>query len=234
MTFENTEDLSKPTLIEDLGMIFTTESSKQKRRYGIYKCGFCGTEFKTNTSHILRGNTNSCGCYHKRRMVETHKTHGLIETRLYRIWANIKDRVLNPKNKQYNDYGGMGITICNEWKNDFMSFYNWAMSNGYEENKGLSIDRIDNDGNYCPENCRWTTRVIQGRNTRIPKNNTSGYKGVSFVKDRNKYNSCICVNKNGVFLGSFPTAVEAGIAYNNYIIENNLEGFILNEIPERV
>ena len=218
------EDLLKPILLEDLGYLYPNENSKQKRRFGIYKCGFCGEEFKARSHHIKSGNTKSCGCYTKK--------HGLRNTRLYNIWSSIKTRTLNLKHIQYNDYGGRGIIICDEWKNDFMSFYNWAMSNGYEENKGLSIDRIDKDGNYCPENCRWTTRVIQGRNTRIPKNNTSGYKGVSFVKDRNKYNSCICVNKNGVFLGSFPTAVEAGIAYNNYIIENNLEGFILNEIPE--
>ena len=225
------EELPKPILIEDLGMIFATENSKNKIRFGLYKCGFCGTKFKANTNSVKNGNTKSCGCYNKRRVSETLKTHGLIGTRLYRIWINIKTRTLNPKTRQFNDYGGRGITICDEWKNDFMPFYNWAMSKGYEENKGLSIDRIDNDGNYCPENCRWTTRIVQGRNQRVYKNNTSGYKGVRFIKDRNKYGSYINVNKKGVFLGYFKTAVEGAIAYNNYIIENNLEGFILNEIP---
>ena len=223
--------LPKPTLLEDLGMMFITESSKYKVRYGIFKCGFCGTEFKTVIHNVKNGNTKSCGCHRKRRSIETHKTHGLRATRLYYIWGNIKRRTLNPKHKHYNDYGGRGITICEEWKNDFMSFYNWALSNGYEENKGLSIDRIDNDGNYEPSNCRWTTKTIQTRNQRIRKNNTSGYKGVSFVKDRNKYTSYIYVDKNKVFLGEFPTPIEGAIAYNNYIIENNLEGFILNEIP---
>ena len=222
----------KPTLLKDLGMMFHTENSNQKSHYGIFKCGLCGTEFKTILNSVKNGNTKSCGCYKKRRSSETHKTHGKRHTRLYTIWAEIKRRTLNLKNKQYNDYGGRGITICDEWKNDFMPFYNWAMSNGYTENKGLSIDRINNDGNYEPENCRWTTRVIQGRNRRIRKNNKSGYRGVSFVKKTNKYKSFITVAKNGVFLGSFLTAVEGAIAYNNYIIENNLEGFILNEIPQ--
>ena len=231
MANENNEDLPKPILIEDLGMMFATEKSKNKVRFGLYKCGFCDKEFKIQTSSINSGNTKSCGCYNKRRASETHKTHGLTETRLYRIWSSIKDRTLNPKNKRYLDYVGRGITICEEWKNDFMSFYNWAMSNGYEENKGLSIDRIDNGGNYEPNNCRWTTQNIQARNQRIRKNNTSGYKGVRYYKGNNKYVAQIVVNKKNTHLGYFQTAVEGAVAYNNYIIENNLEGFILNEIP---
>ena len=221
--------LPKPILLEDLGMMFATENSKHKRRYGIYKCGFCGEEFRALTSEIKSGHTKSCGCYKKRRVIETNTKHGLRYTRLYGIWAEIKKRTLNPKYKQYVDYGGRDITMCEEWKNDFLSFYDWAMSNGYSDE--LSIDRIDNDGNYYPENCRWTTRTMQSRNQRIYKNNKSGYRGVSFNKSLNKYIAQIRVNKINIYLGSFQTAVEAGIAYNNYIIENNLEGFILNEIP---
>ena len=226
----NNEDLPKPILIEDLGMIFSTENSKKKFRYGIYKCGFCGEEFRVQMRSVKNGNTKSCGCYNKRRASETHKTHGKCYTRLYIIWTKMKDRTLNTKHKHYNGYGGRGITICEEWKNDFMSFYNWAMKNGYSDK--LSIDRIDNDGNYCPENCRWTTRVIQQRNQRMQKNNTSGFKGVSFSKDTNKYRAQIKVNRKQLNLGYFQTAVEGAIAYNNYIIGNNLEGFILNEIPQ--
>ena len=221
------EEIPKPVLLEDLGMMFPTEKSKKKFRYGIYKCGFCGTEFRTQIRSVKSGETKSCGCYNKRRVSETHKTHGLIETKLYKIWANIKDRTLNPKHKQYNDYGGRGITICDEWL-DIHNFYNWAMSNGYSDE--LSIDRIDNDGNYEPSNCRWTTRTIQQRNQRIQKNNTSGYKGVSYDKKANKNKAYIKINKKLKHLGSFLTKEEGAIAYNNYIIENNLEGFILNKI----
>ena len=222
-------ELPKPTLIEDLGMMFPTKNSKRKFRYGLYKCGFCGEEFRTQTSRVKNKYIKSCGCYKKRRTSETHKTHGLQNTRIYKIWSTLKGRVLNPKNKAYKDYGGRGITLCDEWL-DVQNFYDWAMSNGYEENKGLSIDRIDNDGNYEPNNCRWTTRVIQNRNQRIQRNNTSGYRGVSCCNY--KYKAQINVNNKKIYLGLFPTVVEGAIAYNNYIIENNLGGFILNEIPE--
>ena len=220
----------KPTLLEDLGMMFPTEKSKNKVRFGLYKCGLCGNKFKADTGNIKSEHTKSCGCYHKRRASETHKTHGLRSTRLYNTWTKLKDRVFNTKNKRYSDYGGRGITICDEWKNDFMSFYTWAMENGYEENKGLSIDRIDNDGGYSPENCRWTTSIIQNRNRRLGKDNTSGYKGVSYVKGKDLFITYITINKKRIHLGRFKTPVEGAIAYNNYIIENNLEGFILNEI----
>ncbi len=222
----------KPILIEDLGMMYATENSKNKARFGIYKCGFCGTNFKANIYDINRRHNKSCGCIKSQRIREANIKHNIwsINKRLYMIFTSIKARVLNPKHTNYKDYGGRGITICEEWKNDFMSFYTWAMSNGYSDE--LSIDRIDNDGNYCPENCRWTTQTIQTRNKRIYKNNKSGYKGVCLVKKTNKYKSYINVDKKGVHLGSFPTAVEGAVAYNNYIIENNLEGFILNEISE--
>ena len=228
------EELPEHILIENLGALYPTKNSKKRVTYGIYKCGFCGNEFKAKAHMIKSKKVQSCGCYQRQKLIARNTTHGLNGTRIYNIWAGIKDRTLKPKNKHYHYYGGRGIKICDEWKNDFMSFYTWAMSNGYEENKGLSIDRIDNDGNYCPENCKWTTRTIQARNQRKRRDNTSGYKGVCFKKERNKYVAQICVNKNYIYLGYFKTAIEAGVDYNNYIIENNLEGFILNEIPQQI
>lgn len=100
--------------------------------------------------------------------------HGLTGTRIYRIWSNMKRRCFNPNAEHYNRYGGRGITVCDEWKNDFMSFYNWSMENGYQED--LTIDRIDNDGNYEPLNCRWATNKEQ-ENNRGSFNINVTYKG---------------------------------------------------------
>lgn len=90
--------------------------------------------------------------------------HGKKNTRLYRIWLQMKNRCFNIRTNRYKDYGGRGITVCDEWKNDFTKFYDWSILNGYQEN--LTIDRIDNDGNYEPSNCRWVTVKIQNRNSR--------------------------------------------------------------------
>lgn len=141
---------------------------------------------------------------------------------LYSIFSEMHQRCYNINYKRYYDWGGRGIKVCEEWKNNFPVFYIWAMENGYA--KGLSIDRVDNDIGYSPTNCRWVAKTVQSRNTRnIYKHNTSGFRGVCFNKRDNKWQTTIMVNGKTKFLGLFPTALEAGKAYERYVRLNNLE-----------
>lgn len=124
----------------------------------------CGKEIEISTGRLNFGNVNSCGCVKRQRTIERNTTHGKSNTRLYEIWVGMKKRCYNPKCKAHERYGGRGITVCQEWLDDFMNFYNWAMKNGYRDT--LSIDRIDVNGNYEPNNCRWASDKEQGRNQR--------------------------------------------------------------------
>lgn len=133
------------------------------------KCD-CGNTKIIRASDILSGKSRSCGCVHG-----NHKTHGKTHTRLYSIYNNMINRCKNPNVDCYKYYGGKGISICEEWEKDFQKFYNWAMGNGYEEN--LTIDRIDVNGNYEPDNCQWVTMKEQANNT--TRNRIIKYNGES-------------------------------------------------------
>jgi hypothetical protein len=136
----------------------------------------CGTEREVLSQFLLNGQSKSCGCLNREkaseRMKERNQTHGLSKTRLYTIWKNIHSRCLNKNNPVYKHYGGRGITLCDEWR-DYKNFYQWSMSNGYKDD--LTIDRIDVNGNYEPNNCRWADDYTQHNNTR--KNVYVVYKG---------------------------------------------------------
>ena len=220
---EEIEELEKdmtPVLLEDLGMRFATEKSKSKYRYGLYKCQYCGKEFEARTSHINSEGIKSCGCLIHTKNSIINKTHGLGKHPLYQTWNSMQTRCYNKNNKNYKNYGTRGIQVCERWL-DVRNFIE-DMYPSWEE--GLSLDRIDVNGKYEPNNCRWVKLNIQARNTRdIMITNTSGFRGVSWHKGKNSWSSYITINKKKKHLGSFHTALEAAKAYERYVRLNNLE-----------
>lgn len=168
------EDLTGKTI----GVVQVLERAQNsKSGHAMYSClcKNCGRVFTTRSAALMCGDIYSCGCMRNERAtagsVKVITKHGETThhgfTRLYRIWQAMKRRCDYEKNSNFKYYGGRGIAVCDEWQHDFASFRDWALSNGYKED--LSIDRIDVNGNYCPENCRWVSMAEQQRNKRNNK-----------------------------------------------------------------
>lgn len=149
------------TIIADLGQAYI---GNRTRHFFWVKCSYCGKEFTIRSDTFMKA--RSCGCIKadiaSLNVSKNHK-HKQSNTRLYRTWIGMKDRCFNPNNSHYHNYGGRGITVCDEWVNDFENFMDWAYTSG-KYTDSLTIERLDVDGNYEPANCTFTTVYWQNRN----------------------------------------------------------------------
>lgn len=181
--------------------------SGDTRRKFLAKCS-CGSEPKTYLISGLRsGRTKSCGCHNR----ENITSHGMHDTRAYQCWADMKNRCDNSKNKFYKDYGGRGISYCEEWKS-FEGFWE-DMKETYSET--LTLNRRDNDGNYCKENCEWDTKNFQGHMRRKLKGTKLESIGMVQNPDNFMFYARIKINESGVGLGAYTTEKQAAKAYDD-------------------
>lgn len=159
----------------------------------------CGKKFTTRGNCLTQGNTLSCGCLNREKTIARQTKHGLYsraskkENQLYRVWEHMKRRCYNPNDKHYKDYGGRGITVCDEWRDDFGAFHDWAIANGYKKEvlpNGINkwtIDRIDNEEGYFPDNCRWITIQEQQYNKRGNRHITHNGETMTIAEMAKKY-----------------------------------------------
>jgi len=177
-------------------LVALRDVGRNKRRLRLWSCLCeCGEMTTASSGNLRSGHTQSCGCLQRDRIAEsntkTKTTHGMSDTPEFLCWTSVKTRCLNPNAANYKDYGGRGITICPEWLDSFEAFY---ADMGPRPSSRHSIDRIDNDGPYSPENCRWATPQQQRRNSR--QNVMLTYKGrtmslAAWAEDRNLAYHCL-------------------------------------------
>lgn len=209
---------NKLTIIDEVG----------KNKYGrLFLCE-CDCPDKNRIivtlNSLKTNNTKSCGCLKLKQIKNLNKSHGYWRSEIYNKWDSIIQRCCNKNNPEYKDYGGRGITICDEWKNDPIIFIKWAFENGFIENKRLQIDRRNNNGNYEPSNCRFVTNMENSHNTRlIKRNNKSGYRGVSFYNTIGCYVAEVLSDGKKVFKkGGFTNPFDAAMVRDKFIIKNRL------------
>lgn len=189
---------------------YINENNKLRRRQLLCECT-CGNFLFVDQSSLSVGNTKSCGCLSRdtviKRNKETASLKGASKHRHYKRWRAMINRCYEEKNEDYSTYGRKGIKVCSEWKENPWAFFKWIEESNWEENKGLTLDRIDTNGDYEPKNCTFSNHYQQAINKNISKHNKSGYIGVNW--DKNKWCARISVQGKRITLGRFETKKEA-------------------------
>lgn len=181
-------------------LIVLSRSENDKHGHSRWECKCeCGKIRVINSGSLLSIKTKSCGCLRDEKVISRRTTHGhSLKGKIHPLflnWIAMRQRCNNDKNKAYKDYGGRGIKVCERWN----EFENFLEDMGEKPSNLHSIDRIDVNGNYEPSNCRWATTIEQGRNKRMTSRNISGYTGVFWVADKNKWKSTLSNKHLGYF-----------------------------------
>ena len=189
-------------------LVVVEEAGNNKQGTALWKCACdCGNQIIVLGGSLRQMTTNSCGCLRTQKTKKRFATHGMSKTLEYNSWNTMLQRCNNPNVKSYHNYGERGITVCKRW----LHFENFLKDMGIKP-KGLTIERIDNDKGYEPENCVWASWTKQRRNQRICKTNTSGTSGIYFDKQSKRYRVCIGNDYKNHYIGRFDTMEEAIIA----------------------
>lgn len=179
---------------------------KSKNGSFIWKCRCdCGKYKEVISSSLNSKLTRSCGCLYDEIKGKQSITHGMIDSREYNTWSSMKQRCYYTRHQYYDRYGGRGIVVCDRWLESFENFY----EDMGKCPKGMTLDRINNDGNYEPSNCKWSTQTEQSRNTGISSANKSGYKGVTYHKATGKWIAIIGINGKTKHLGVYEDIADA-------------------------
>ena len=223
--YKKGDKINQCTFIEQRGFHYRPNGGRD--RIALFECR-CGNKFIAKIYRVRNGHTSSCGCVRTKRINEYNRSHGLSLHPLYKTWIATIQRCYNQKDSNYKHYGGRGICVCDEWRNDPKAYFDYVMSLPNAMCPGLSLDRIRNNEGYKPGNLRWADQHTQAVNQRIRSNNTSGYTGVYLYKNIGKWNARIFVRGKNINCGYFETKEEAAIARDQYIINNQLIEYSLN------
>lgn len=207
--------IEKGNIVNNLKILQQTVNNKHGKRQFLCECLLCGNDKIILATHINTQRATSCGCDHYQKISEAKKTHGKAFSSEYNSWQHMKRRCTNENYHAYHRYGARGIKVCDRWLNSFENFY---ADMGDKPTPEHQLDRIDNDGNYEPNNCRWVTPK-ENSNNRGKQKNKVGYTGVSYRK--NRYEVSFTVNRKHKYVGVFKTLEEAVNARKNAIINYN-------------
>lgn len=216
----------KLTVMKYMGYDMNTTGETRAFHKWLCKCD-CGNTKIVQSRNLLNGHCQSCGCLAKNPDPKYTITHGKTNTRLYDIWKNMKGRCYTPSNSGYKHYGARGIQVCDEWKNDFNSFYEWSMNSGYNPNakRGeCTIDRIDVNGNYEPDNCKWVNMIEQANNRTSTKKHFIGGEYLTLREIATNYGIPYKTLKGRIDRGAdIETAVYGIFDKNSYLNYNGKE-----------